>query len=652
MAAEVAQQLTMNITAISHTSVHLTRQTIRWDRRLRLVRSLLLGPRAIIAGLVIGVIIAAVARMRPWLLPAEVALLTAGITGASLAITLALVWLWPHPVMQAARYFDYRFDLKERVSTALELAAGILPYSQELGDRQLDDAITAANRVRLEAVLPLRMRISDIVIGLVLFVVLLVLLLTGNPQADQLMAQRELQAAIDDQTAALDDAIERIEQNAALSEEEQAALTEALREAREVLAQEGISQEEAVAALAQAAQQLQAAAGGMLPDQASAYCDAAAQMAESEMGAELAQAFNKPNLNEAASAAQEMAEKLPQQEMSEQDREQLAEQLERTADSLESVNPAVAQKLREAAEALRRGDMQAAQRALQEAAEMMRRQQEQLQNSPLAQSAAEAQQQLRQGQQQIAQAGQHSAASQQSQQSQQQQSAQSVPSTGEPQDQANQPGQQQSQSGQAEPGQQSQQGQPQDASQGQPQGGQGQGEQGQAGSQPSDQAVIGEQGGDSGSESQQAGQGGESAVQSLSQGQNSQPGDSGSASVGQGEGGSGTDTVIGQQGEMGDTSTGPTGDDSPLYQYQAQNPSFNLGGQSNAQVDIGGQASQAQGAPIREGEFGPNPQGQSTLSYSGVLSNYMGTVNRALESGRIPLDQRDVIHDYFSSLQR
>jgi len=652
VAAEVAQQLTMNITAISHTSVHLTRQTIRWDRRLRLVRSLLLGPRAIIAGLVIGVIIAAVARMRPWLLPAEVALLTAGITGASLAITLALVWLWPHPVMQAARYFDYRFDLKERVSTALELAAGILPYSQELGDRQLDDAITAANRVRLEAVLPLRMRISDIVIGLVLFVVLLVLLLTGNPQADQLMAQRELQAAIDDQTAALDDAIERIEQNAALSEEEQAALTEALREAREVLAQEGISQEEAVAALAQAAQQLQAAAGGMLPDQASAYCDAAAQMAESEMGAELAQAFNKPNLNEAASAAQEMAEKLPQQEMSEQDREQLAEQLERTADSLESVNPAVAQKLREAAEALRRGDMQAAQRALQEAAEMMRRQQEQLQNSPLAQSAAEAQQQLRQGQQQIAQAGQHSAASQQSQQSQQQQSAQSVPSTGEPQDQANQPGQQQSQSGQAEPGQQSQQGQPQDASQGQPQGGQGQGEQGQAGSQPSDQAVIGEQGGDSGSESQQAGQGGESAVQSLSQGQNSQPGDSGSASVGQGEGGAGTDTVIGQQGEMGDTSTGPTGDDSPLYQYQAQNPSFNLGGQSNAQVDIGGQASQAQGAPIREGEFGPNPQGQSTLSYSGVLSNYMGTVNRALESGRIPLDQRDVIHDYFSSLQR
>jgi len=652
VAAEVAQQLTMNITAISHTSVHLTRQTIRWDRRLRLVRSLLLGPRAIIAGLVIGVIIAAVARMRPWLLPAEVALLTAGITGASLAITLALVWLWPHPVMQAARYFDYRFDLKERVSTALELAAGILPYSQELGDRQLDDAITAANRVRLEAVLPLRMRISDIVIGLVLFVVLLVLLLTGNPQADQLMAQRELQAAIDDQTAALDDAIERIEQNAALSEEEQAALTEALREAREVLAQEGISQEEAVAALAQAAQQLQAAAGGMLPDQESAYRDAAAQMAESEMGAELAQAFNKPNLNEAASAAQEMAEKLPQQEMSEQDREQLAEQLERTADSLESVNPAVAQKLREAAEALRRGDMQAAQRALQEAAEMMRRQQEQLQNSPLAQSAAEAQQQLRQGQQQIAQAGQHSAASQQSQQSQQQQSAQSVPSTGEPQDQANQPGQQQSQSGQAEPGQQSQQGQPQDASQGQPQGGQGQGEQGQAGSQPSDQAVIGEQGGDSGSESQQAGQGGESAVQSLSQGQNSQPGDSGSASVGQGEGGAGTDTVIGQQGEMGDTSTGPTGDDSPLYQYQAQNPSFNLGGQSNAQVDIGGQASQAQGAPIREGEFGPNPQGQSTLSYSGVLSNYMGTVNRALESGRIPLDQRDVIHDYFSSLQR
>ena len=55
---------------------------------------------------------------------------------------------------------------------------------------------------------------------------------------------------------------------------------------------------------------------------------------------------------------------------------------------------------------------------------------------------------------------------------------------------------------------------------------------------------------------------------------------------------------------------------------------------------------------VQEGEFGPNPAGESTLSYTGVFGSYQGIVSDALESGRIPLDQRDVIHDYFSSLDR
>ena len=55
---------------------------------------------------------------------------------------------------------------------------------------------------------------------------------------------------------------------------------------------------------------------------------------------------------------------------------------------------------------------------------------------------------------------------------------------------------------------------------------------------------------------------------------------------------------------------------------------------------------------LREGELGPNPAGESTLTYSGVFDNFGDIISDALESGRIPLDQRDVIHDYFSSLEQ
>jgi hypothetical protein len=69
-------------------------------------------------------------------------------------------------------------------------------------------------------------------------------------------------------------------------------------------------------------------------------------------------------------------------------------------------------------------------------------------------------------------------------------------------------------------------------------------------------------------------------------------------------------------------------------------------------LDVGGQAEGAASPPAQGGEFGPNPAGESALTYTGVLGAFRNVVSNALESGRIPLDQRDVIHDYFSSLQR
>jgi hypothetical protein len=54
--------------------------------------------------------------------------------------------------------------------------------------------------------------------------------------------------------------------------------------------------------------------------------------------------------------------------------------------------------------------------------------------------------------------------------------------------------------------------------------------------------------------------------------------------------------------------------------------------------------------PLQEGEFSANPDGQVTVPYNQVYSDYADAASRALDADYIPLGLRDVIRDYFSSL--
>jgi hypothetical protein len=55
--------------------------------------------------------------------------------------------------------------------------------------------------------------------------------------------------------------------------------------------------------------------------------------------------------------------------------------------------------------------------------------------------------------------------------------------------------------------------------------------------------------------------------------------------------------------------------------------------------------------PLAEGEFAENPSGEARVPYNQVFSDYSDAANRALESDYIPLGLRDVVHDYFTSLE-
>ena len=50
-------------------------------------------------------------------------------------------------------------------------------------------------------------------------------------------------------------------------------------------------------------------------------------------------------------------------------------------------------------------------------------------------------------------------------------------------------------------------------------------------------------------------------------------------------------------------------------------------------------------------DFDDNPLGESRVSYDAVFSDYQNAANRALESDYVPLGLRDVVRDYFTSLE-
>jgi len=664
----------VNAVLLEQTTSHLTRQVRRWDRRLRAVESLVWVPRGLILGLIAGVVVALIARMRPWLLPEQVAGIAAVAVALGVVMALAAVWVWPRSTAQVARHFDRRFALRERISTALELAAGVIPYPDHLAEWQLSDATRAAQSVDVSAVLPARVRWREIALVVLLGALLAYLLLADNPQADELRAERAVQQAIANQAAQVEEMIETIRENPELSAEEQAALTAPLEEALDILQQPDITQQEAVAALAEAQQSLRELGDGMMADQAAAYQEAASALAGSDRTSDLARALNRPDLGQSADALDALADDLGESDLSAEEREDLANRLDAAADALEQNNPALAERLRQAADALRRGDTEAAQQALREAAETLREQQRQLEQSEMAQSAQSASQQMREGQQELAQAGQE---------------VTEQPADAEPGESAQQPQQQAGQQGQQEAGQpQGAKGQPQQADQS-PSGEEGQEQAGQSGAEegeqpgaaqqagqtgqgePSEQGAEGAQmsqgaseggeqpGGEAGASGdvqaggadQQAGQPseGDVAVEGEVQGQVDAPG------AGEGAGGAGADVTSGEvdpqiEGEIS-TDNSPGGADGAIEAYEGVYDPSTIGGAVGETLDVGGQTDDSGGEPVQEGEFGPNPAGESSLSYSSVYGNYQGIVSDALDSGRIPLDQRDVIHDYFSSLE-
>lgn len=338
-----------------------------WDARLRLQQCGLWLPWGLAGGLLAALLLALAARLWPLLPRERLIAFSAALAAAGVVVALLGVWLRRRDLLAAARRFDHLFGLKERISTALELAWGLLPNpSPALAAAQRADALHVIASVHPARHLPLRTDWRAWVVVLLTASGLAVAVLIPNPQEAIIAREEAVQQAVAEQIAALEDLREQVLTDEALTPEEQAAVVEALDRAIEMLSQRRISEEEALAVLDAAEQELRDLSEQFAAQRQQALEEASGLFA-GETLQDVAAALQAGDLARAAEALQnlDLSQLTPQQ------REALAEQLQRAAQALAESNPDLAEALQQAAEALEEGDLAAAQQALEQAGQAL-----------------------------------------------------------------------------------------------------------------------------------------------------------------------------------------------------------------------------------------------------------------------------------------
>ncbi len=363
-----------------------------------------------------------------------------------LAASIGVAVFKPLPPRRVAQRVDHLLNLRERLSTAIELhetgaATPLAPY------QQADACAIAANLHPRQ--IPLAIPRRPLLFALAPTLLALALLTLPNPM-NRVLAERaavaEMIEQVNQQLATL---TEELQNRDDLTPEQREELLSILRQLQEELARNPGDRQEALADLAQAEMRLRQ----QLDPQTDVRQAALEQLARQLEQLSQNQTSPRPSLDQLRQQLNDLADSLAQ--MSDAERSALAQELAQQAAQLAAADRATAQALQDAAQALERGDNQAAAEALQRASEQVRAAQNAANDQRAVQQSLSNTQEARQ---QIAQAGQPGQ-NQQSQQGQGQGQSQ--------QGQADQPGQGQNQQGQ--PGQgQGQQGQPGQGQQGQP----------------------------------------------------------------------------------------------------------------------------------------------------------------------------------------
>ncbi len=565
-----------------------------WERRheWRLLSKTI--PRSLIVALIIGLVMGVVGYFRFRLAAEQLALIAAGLCALGGILNLLYTLLFPRSLAERARYFDLEFGLKERVSTAFELMHGRIKTHPEIEARQIEDALGQARAVDPKAQIAMDFRPRELAALLVLAIAMVGLVLLPAIVGDVFIAEAP-SAAVEAAQEDLREMIETIAKDTNLDDVDRQDLLDALEVALERLQEEEISEEEAFAAMSQLQSQLEELENRL---EDTIELDQSAL----EAALEALENFIPPSETEGENP-DAAGEAQPPGNL-----EDLSQGLEQIAEDAADMS---AEELSQAAEALNMAAEELAQMN-SELSEQMAAMAEALQEG----NTGELQEQLDAAQETLAQ-----------EQGQQQQNENAQMLLQEQSEQAEEAAESIAQ-------QQSQEGQ-----------------QGPANPSESGQRRAGQQG------DQQAAEAGPGANQGNQEPQRNRPGsgeneqgnqDSRAAGAGAGDAAPSNVSLPGSAGEDqgADTNNNPTGNREIEYEALYSPSGIAGGGQNEIRLET-----DADDTVIAEGDFDDNPIGESRVSYDTVFSDYQNAANRALESDYVPLGLRDVVREYFTSLE-
>lgn len=354
-----------------------------------------------IAGLGVAVATNVAARLFPILTLGPRIALSAGIPALSALVAFLIAYLYPRSALELARISDARMGLYARLATAIEIASGQIPAPADIAARQRADAIAAAQVANPRETFKPAWPRWQLLTAAILAGGLAIGLALPNPQEKAIAQNRAAKETIEKQIERMEKLRDEIAANPDLSQQDREALLKELDETIDELQTGNLSKEQAMARLGETEEELRSLLDKDAEAMASALGEAGRQAAQGEQTQEIGEALTQGNYQDAAQAMAALAEQIEQ--MSSQEQSTLAERLEAMAAAVEATNPELAQALRDAADALRQGDVAAAQQALQQAATLTEQAGEQL----AAQQATEqALGQVQEGRREIAQSGQ------------------------------------------------------------------------------------------------------------------------------------------------------------------------------------------------------------------------------------------------------
>jgi hypothetical protein len=372
----------------------------RFARYIRREGGVLGAAWGLVGGLAAAVLLNAAAWVFPILTYRPRLAASIGLAALVSLVAFAIAYLYPRSATAIARRSDARMDLRARLATAVEIEKGRLPVPGDIAARQRADAQASAARADPDQAFALVFPLRQALFAAVLVALLVAGFVFPNPQERRIAQRRAEQELIVKQVERLEKVRQEIAENEHLGEEDRQALLRELDDTIRDLQSGELSREEALARLSETEGKLQELLGEDLEGQKQALREAGREAEQGTATEELGEALTADKYAEAAEAIASLAEQLPQ--MSPQELLDTAERLAAMADALDGSNPALAQALRDAAKALRQGDIAAAQEALQRAAEQTARTGQQIAAQEATESALG---QIQEGRREIAQSG-------------------------------------------------------------------------------------------------------------------------------------------------------------------------------------------------------------------------------------------------------